>query len=95
MKSIRTCSAVGFLLAITLVPVISQTIPSTEAKNQLTERATVCGLAAGNRASSHVLPQFPHMAMYSVVEQKRQTGDADHFSRCLFAECDMYPTKVD
>jgi len=72
----------GFLLAIALVPVMSQTIPSTDAKNHINERATVCGLVAGKRVASQSqgTPTFvdldkPHPNQtFTVVVWQRDKG---------------------
>jgi hypothetical protein len=78
MKSIRTCSVAGFLLAIALIPLKAQTISSTDAKNHISERATVCGLVAGKRVASQSqgTPTFvdldkpyPHQTFTVVVWQ--------------------------
>lgn len=60
MKSIRTCSVVGVLLAIALIPLKAQTIPSADAKNHIGEKATVCGMVAGKHvaAQSQGTPTF-------------------------------------
>jgi hypothetical protein len=52
MKSLRMCSVTGFLLAIALIPLKAQTIPSTDAKNHIGEKETVCGLVAGKYVST-------------------------------------------
>lgn len=51
MKSFRTLVA-GFLLSIALIPAIAQTIPSADAKNHISERATVCGLVVNKHVAS-------------------------------------------
>jgi hypothetical protein len=52
MKSLRMCSVAGFLLAIALIPLKAQTIPSTDAKNHIGEKATVCGKVASERTAT-------------------------------------------
>jgi len=52
MKSLRTCSVAGFLVSIALVPLFAQTIPATEAKNHVGEKATVCGKVASERTAT-------------------------------------------
>jgi hypothetical protein len=51
MKSFRTLVA-GFLLSIALISAIAQTIPSTDAKNHIGERTTVCGLVVNKHVAS-------------------------------------------
>ena len=48
------------LLAIALIPLNAQTIPSAEAKNHIGEKATVCGMVAGKHvaAQSQGTPTF-------------------------------------
>jgi|GEM_PF-2513587 hypothetical protein len=54
MKSFRM-SVAGFLLSVALLPATAQTIPSTDAKNHVGERETVCGPVAGK----HIAYQSP------------------------------------
>ena len=60
MKLLRTYLAAGFLLSGVLVQAAAQAIPSTDAKNHIGEKATVCGLVVSNRtaAQSQGTPTF-------------------------------------
>jgi hypothetical protein len=82
MKSLRACSIAGFLLAVALIPLKAQTIPSAEAKNHIGEKATVCGLVAGKSVAiqSQGTPTFidldkpyPHET-FTVLVWERDKG---------------------
>jgi hypothetical protein len=52
MKLLRMYSAAAFLLSAFLVPAAAQTIPTTDAKNHIGAKETVCGLMAGRYISA-------------------------------------------
>lgn len=52
MESLRTRPVVGFLLSIAIIPAAAQTISSTDAKNHIGERATVCGRVVEKHVAS-------------------------------------------
>jgi hypothetical protein len=60
MKLLRTSLAAAFLLSGVLIPAAAQTIPSTDAKNHIGEKATVCGLVVSKStaAQSQGTPTF-------------------------------------
>jgi hypothetical protein len=60
MKTLRTRAALALLFSVALIPAASQTIPSTDAKNHIGEKATVCGLVVSNStaAQSQGTPTF-------------------------------------
>jgi hypothetical protein len=60
MKSLRVNSVVAFLLSFALTQIVAQTIPSSEAKSHIGERATVCGpvLSQHTATQSQGTPTF-------------------------------------
>jgi Protein of unknown function (DUF3761) len=52
MKLLRTHLAAVFLVSGVLIPAAGQTIPSTNGKKHIGERATVCGLVVSNSTAT-------------------------------------------
>ena len=52
MRSLRTWPIFSFLLSLAFFSVVAQTIPSTDAKNHIGEKVTICGSVANKHVAS-------------------------------------------